>query len=51
MREAERPVQHVDGVCGVTGCVPIEMGERPLFKHLSNHCPVVMDVVDQNWDP
>ncbi len=41
----------VSGYCRLLSCQPFEAGEEPFdFTHVSDHCPVALDILDRDLD-
>ncbi|UCF19271.1 MAG: endonuclease/exonuclease/phosphatase family protein [Gemmatimonadota bacterium] len=39
------------GYCRLLSCLPYATGEEPFdYRHASDHCPVVVDLLDRDWD-
>ena len=44
-------VARVAGYCAVAGCQPVDPDDMPYdYEHVSDHCPVVIDLVDVDRD-
>mgnify|MGYP006270516289 CR=1 FL=1 len=50
MREARGATQHISGICGAAECAPMGAQNQPYFQELSDHCPVLMDILDADRD-
>ncbi len=52
MREVlPNPVARVFGYCAAVGCQPVDTDNMPYdYAHVSDHCPVVIDLADVDWD-
>ncbi len=51
MREANGAGAVVSGLCGATRCAVLDAETMlPLFDRISDHCPVVLDLADQDLD-
>lgn len=52
MREVPaRAVARVLGYCAEAACRPLDPGSMPHdFRRVSDHCPVVIDLLDVDWD-
>ena len=51
MKEANRVEARIEGVCGAAKCKSIDAQELPAFRHVSDHCPVIIDLIDRDQDP
>jgi predicted extracellular nuclease len=50
MKEVPEPIVQVTGYCAVAGCRRIR-GDYPLaYRRLSDHCPVVLEIQNQDLD-
>lgn len=44
-------VARVAGYCAVAGCQRLDPDDMPYdYEHVSDHCPVVIDLTDVDWD-
>ena len=44
-------VARVAGYCAVAGCQPLDRDDMPYdYAHVSDHCPVLIDLTDVDWD-
>lgn len=50
MREAENARLSVEGLCRELGCSAVGEALPDAYHHLSDHCPIVLDVTDRDLD-
>lgn len=51
MAEAGARSVRVTGYCAVAGCRRIHDKYPLAYQRLSDHCPVILDIQDHDWDP
>lgn len=50
MQEAASAIAHTEGPCAALSCKPLDALFLPSQYELSDHCPLVLDVVDKDLD-
>lgn len=50
MEEAADVQVVASGICGASSCSPVASEQLPFFMRLSDHCPIVLDLLDRDMD-